>query len=210
MKAAGLFSGKDSLYAMYLAERQGVKIENLISLITTFPQPSPHMENIKALKILSNSMKKNLTIVDLHKGEDELVSTIKELQVEVLIAGDVFVEDHVSWLEKICGRAKVSLLEPLFRRNTLELFHEMLNSGFKATIIAVDTRYLMEKWLGFTLSSKTASKFVSETKGVDPLGENGEYHTMVIECPLYHRSFELKSLEKYSWNGLRYLIVSIV
>ena len=210
MKAAGLFSGKDSLYAIYLAEKQGAKVEHLISLITTFPQPSPHVENMEALKILAESMKKNLTIVDLHKGEGELVKTLKGLQVDALVAGDVFVEEHVSWLEKVCGRAGISLLEPLFGRNTSDLFHEMFNSGFKAMIIGVDVGYLGEEWLGFTLSSETASKFLSETEGVDPLGENGEYHTMVIECPLYSKPFKIKSSEKLIRENLRYLIVSIV
>jgi uncharacterized protein (TIGR00290 family) len=210
MKAAGLFSGKDSLYAIYLAEKQGAKVEDLICLITSLPWPSPHVENIDSLKTLAESMKKRLTIVDLHKGEGEFVEALRGLNIDTLVAGDVFVEDHVSWLEKVCGRAGISLLEPLFGRNTSDLFHEILDSGFKATIICVDARYLGEEWLGFTLSSETASKFLSETEGVDPLGENGEYHTMVIECPLYSKPFKIKSSEKLIRENLRYLIVSIV
>ena len=210
MKTAGLFSGgKDSLYAIHLTEKQGVKVEHLICLIPSFPMPSPHAENIDSLKILAESMEKSLTIVDLHKGEEGFVEALKRLEVNALVAGDIFIEQHVSNLEKICGKAGVDLLEPLFRRKTSDLFYEIFDSGFKALIIGVNVRYLGEEWLGFTLSTETASTFLSETKDVDPLGENGEYHTIVIDCPLYPKPFKVKSSEKIIVKDLRYLILSI-
>ena len=211
MKAAGLFSGgKDSLYAIYLAEKQGLKVEHLICLIPSFPLPSAHAENINALKILAESMKKSLTIIDFHREERRFVEALQRLEVNALVAGDIFVEQHVSYLEKICDRAGVDLLEPLFGRKTSDLFHEIFDSGFKALIIGVDVRYLGEEWLGFTLSTETANTFLSKTKGVDPLGENGEYHTVVIECPLYPKPFKLKSSKKIIVKDHGYLVISIM
>lgn len=211
MKAAGLFSGgKDSLYAIYLAEKQGLKVEHLICLIPSFPLPSPHAENIDALKILAESMKKSLTIIDFHREERRFVEALQRLEVNALVAGDIFVEQHVSYLEKICDRAGVDLLEPLFGRKTSDLFHEIFDSGFKALIIGVDVRYLGEEWLGFTLSTETANTFLSKTEGVDPLGENGEYHTVVIECPLYPKPFKIKSSKKIIVKDHGYLIISIM
>jgi len=97
MKAVGLFSGgKDSLYAIYLAEMQGAKVEHLICLIPSFRDfPSPHAENIKALETIAKAMKKNfisVELVDLIKGEDRLVETLKNLDVDTLVAGDVLIE----------------------------------------------------------------------------------------------------------------------
>jgi diphthine-ammonia ligase len=211
MKAAGLFSGgKDSLYAIYLAEKQGLKVEHLICLIPSFLLPSAHAENIDALKILAESMKKSLTIIDFHREERRFVEALQRLEVNALVAGDIFVEQHVSYLEKICDRAGVDLLEPLFGRKTSDLFHEIFDSGFKALIIGVDVRYLGEEWLGFTSSTETANTFLSKTKGVDPLGENGEYHTVVIECPLYPKPFKLKSSKKVIVKDHGYLVISIM
>ncbi|MFQ6095772.1 MAG: hypothetical protein ACE5NN_06480 [Candidatus Bathyarchaeia archaeon] len=100
--AAGLFSGgKDSLYAIYLAEKEGVKVEHLICLIPSFPTPSPHAENLEAIKFIAESMRRKLMIIDLHKDMDEFVNVLRSLDVDVLVAGDVYVEDHKSWLEKI-------------------------------------------------------------------------------------------------------------
>jgi len=211
MRGAALFSGgKDSLYATYLAEKQGLTVEHLISLIPSFAMPSPHVENMDTLKILAESMQKSLTIFDLHKGEQGLIETLKRLEVDVLVAGDVLLEQHLAFLQKVCNGAGVDLHEPLFGRKTLDLFYDIFNSGFKAIVIGVDIKVLREEWLGFILSTETANKFLSETKGLDPLGENGEYHTIVIECPLYPKPFKAKSTKKIIEKNQGYLIISIM
>lgn len=210
MKAAGLFSGgKDSLYAIYLTERQGVKVEHLISLVPSLPGPSPHAENMEALKILAGSMGKSLTIVDFKKGES-FIEALKSLEIDALVAGDIYVEAHLSGLEDVCGKVGLKLLEPLYGRDTSELFHEIFGSGFKALITGVNLKFLGEEWLGFTISKETGATFLSKIGGVDPLGENGEFHTLVLECPLYAKSFRVKSAERKVAKGMAYLNVSIM
>jgi len=183
--AAGLFSGgKDSLYAIYLAEKEGVNVEHLICLIPSFQASSPHAENLEAIRFIADSMRRKLTVMDLHEGMDEFVNVLRSLDVDILVAGDVYIEEHRSWLENICSKANVNLLEPLFGRDTSKLFKEIFNSGFKTVIIGVDTRCLGEEWLGFTLDKETAARFLSRVRHADPLGENGEYHTLVTDCLL--------------------------
>ena len=211
MVAAGLFSGgKDSLYAIYLAEKEGVKVEHLICLIPSFPVPSPHAENLEAIKFIAKSIRRKLAIIDLHKDRDEFVNVLGSLGVDVLIAGDVCIEEHKSWLEKICNEANVNLLEPLFGRDTTKLFKEIFNSGFKAIIIGVDTRYLEEEWLGFMLNKETAARFLSRVRHVDPLGENGEHHTLVTDCPLYPKPLKIKSAKRIVAGNIVYLLLSII
>jgi len=209
MIGAALFSGKDSLYAIYLAEKFGIKVSELITLVTTFNRPSGHVENLDALRAAARSMRKNFRVVDLHEGEERFVEAIEEAGVELIVAGDVFVEDHVKWLEGICKKAGVELLEPLYGRDTLELLVEMLEAGFVAKIICVNTAALGEEWLGFELSMETFREFVSRAKGVDPLGENGEYHTLVIDCPLYTKPLKVVSSQKCSSGGVVYLKVEV-
>lgn len=210
MKAVSLFSGgKDSLYALYLAEKSGVTVDNLLTLIPSLPWPSPHAENIEALKILAESMGKQLTIVDFKK-EGAFIEALKNIDVDALVAGDIYVEAHVAGLKDVCSKVGLELLEPLYRRDTSEVFDEVFSLGFKALITGVDLNCMGEEWLGFTISEETRDSFLSKIGSVDPLGENGEFHTLVLECPLYANAFKVKSVTKKCVKGMAYLNVSIV
>jgi diphthine-ammonia ligase len=210
MEAAALFSGgKDSIYAIYLAEKQGYKVDHLICLIPSLPWPSPHAANVQCLTLLADSMKKQLTILDYKQSEESLVQELKRLKVAALIAGDVDGEQHVKHLTKVCGSAGVNLLEPLLGLNSLVLLHEMMRSGFKAMIVGVDVQRVDEKWLGFILSAETANLFLDQNKNIDPLGEYGEYHTIVTECPLYSKPFRPTISKRISGKNLRYAIISL-
>jgi diphthine-ammonia ligase len=155
-------------------------------------------------------MNKNLTIIDLHKGEHELINSLRNLKVDALVAGDINVPEHVTWLKNICGQVGIELLEPLFGRDTQILFREMFSQPrFKATIIGVNTKYLAGEWLGFTISSKTAEDFLSRTRHIDPLGENGEFHTIVVESSLYSSAFEVKPLERITEKDMTYLRIKL-
>ena len=210
MKAAALFSGgKDSLYALHLVEKQGVTVDHLVSLIPCLPWPSPHAENIESLKVLAESMGKRLTIVDFQR-EGAFVEALKSLEVDALVAGDIHVEAHLAGLEDVCGKVGLELLEPIYGRDTSELFHEIFGLGFKALITGVNLKYLGEEWLSFVISEETGAEFLSKIGSVDPLGENGEFHTLVLECPLYSKPFKVKSVEKKTAKGMAYLNASIM
>ncbi len=209
MLAASLFSGgKESIHAISTVEKQGFEVKHLIHQIPTFD--SPHAHNIEALKTLAKSMKKDFAVVDLHKGETELVNVLKNLNVDALVAGDINVPQHITWLQNICSQSGIKLLEPLYGKETSTLFHEMFDDPrFQATIIGVNTKYLTDEWLGFTISSETAKSFLSRTRQIDPLGENGEFHTIVVESPLYSNTFKIKILEKVTEKDSVYLRIEL-
>lgn len=210
MKAVALFSGgKDSLYALHLAEKQGVTVDNLITLLPTLPWPSPHSENIEALKLLAESMGKNLTVVDF-KREGAFIEALQSLEVDALVAGDINVEAHLVGLQDVCGKTGLKLLEPIYGRDTSELFHEIFSLGFKALITGVKLTNLGEEWLGYIICEKSGTDFLSKIGKVDPLGENGEFHTLVLECPLYAKKYKVKSFEKKVAEDMAYINVKIV
>ena len=210
MNAVALFSGgKDSLYAVYLAEEQGITVDNLITMLPNLPWPSPHAENIEALKILAKSMSKRHIIVDFNK-ENALIESLKNLEVDALIAGDINVEAHLTGLRDVCNKTGLELIEPIYGRDTTELFHEIFGLGFKALISGVNLKYLNEKWLGFLMSEETGAGFLSKIGNVDPLGENGEFHTLVLECPLYNKPFKVKSVKKKTGKDMAFLTVTIM
>ena len=66
----------------------------------------------------------------------------------------------------------------------------MIDSGFKAVIKKVNLDYLSEDFLGKTLTKELIEKIKS--KGIDPCGENGEYHTFVIDGPIFDYKIDIK------------------
>jgi diphthamide synthase (EF-2-diphthine--ammonia ligase) len=102
--AACLFSGgKESVFAIQTVQKQSVEVKHLIYEIPSFA--SPHAVDMEAVKTLAKSMNKHLTLVHLHKDGDELVAALKNLKVDALVAGDINVPQHVSWLNDKCSRA---------------------------------------------------------------------------------------------------------
>jgi uncharacterized protein (TIGR00290 family) len=209
MKGVALFSGgKDSLYSLYLAEKQGIKVDHLITLITNLPIPSPHAENVEALKKIAKSMGKQLTIVDF-KQENTFINVLKKLDVDALVAGDINVEAHLEGLKDVCKKTGLTLLEPIYGKDTTKLFHEIFGLGFKALITGVELNSMDKKWLGFVISEQSGTQFLEKIGKVDPLGENGEFHTLVLDCPLYGKSFKVTSTENKLANNIAYIKVSI-
>ncbi|CAB49526.1 PAB0415 family putative ATP pyrophosphatase [Pyrococcus abyssi] len=192
MRGIALFSGgKDGLYAVYLAEKEGIDVPYLLLLKTTIGL-SPHWENRLSLRKLANSMGKAILTFDMAEGSDSLVELLSSLSVDVLIAGDVYLEDHKSWLESLGEKAGIKVFEPLWGRDSRKLAEEMLKNGFKWAIIAVDKSKLPRSVIGYKFSSSRDLDRFLANYDVDPLGEYGEFHTVVLSSPLFDRDFELK------------------
>jgi len=211
LRGVAFFSGgKDGLYALYLAEKSGIDVPYLLALKTTIGL-SPHWENFEALKTLANAMGKGLLTFDMANGSDALAEFIGSLGVDYLIAGDVLLEDHLKWIERLASKAGVKPLEPLWGQNTRELAEKILGEGFEYAIIAVNKEKLGPEWLGYTFRSvEDLENFLLKNPDVDPVGEFAEFHTVVLASPLFEERFELdvKSVEeseRYHWLrfGLR-------
>ena len=196
--------GKDGLYALYLAEKSGIDVPYLLALKTTIGL-SPHWENLEALKTLAKAMGKELLTFDMARGSDALAKFIGSLGVDYLIAGDVLLEDHKKWVENLAENAGIKPLEPLWGKDTLELAREMLREGFEWAIIAVDRKKLPKEALAYAFSSKNdLENFLKAYPCVDPVGEFGEFHTVVLVSPLFEGRFNLevespKESERYYW-----------
>ena len=205
MKGVAFFSGgKDGLYAVHLAEKNGIKVPYLLALKTTIGL-SPHWENFSALKTLAEAMRKELLTFDMNRGSKALAEFIGSLDVDYLITGDVLLEDHLRWIERLAEGAGVKPLEPLWGRDTRELAEEILNAGFEYAIIAVNREKLGKEWLGYIFRSVADLElFLKRNPGIDPVGEFAEFHTVVLASPLFKGRFALEIIsteesERYHW-----------
>ena len=108
---------------------------------------------------------------------------LKKEGIQAGVFGDIDFSPHREWDEKICARTGLMLCLPLWECSKLELLDQFLSLGFKAMIVTVKEGKLDREFLGRTINREIIGEF--QRKGVDPCGENGEYHTVVFDGPLF-------------------------
>lgn len=207
LRIAFVSGGKDSYYAVY---RYGSRVDMGIMLVYEFPRPSPHIINMsKSIETLLLSGLP-VIVVKLNKGREfnETAEVLKKLNTDTIIAGDVYIEEHLNYMEKLAREVSATLIEPLWGYDPQELIYKEFESGIRSVVIGCINP--LSKWLGVELSIDNISNFVKDAIniGIDPLGEKGEYHTLVTHGPLHKMPMNYKVVEKLIFDS--YSILRIV
>ncbi|MGH2578843.1 MAG: ATP-binding protein [Actinomycetota bacterium] len=114
---------------------------------------------------------------------------------------DLFLEDVRAYREERLGWAGKHGVFPLWGRDTSELAGEMLAVGFRAVVVCIDPRALDRSFVGRAFDRT----FLEDLPGgVDPCGENGEFHTFVWDAPLYREPIPCRTGEVVTRDGFVY------
>jgi len=102
-------------------------------------------------------------------------------------------------MENVAKEAGAELIEPLWGEDPVELFFEEMDTGITSLIIDVENP--LAEWAGVELNRENATRFVEDclSRNMDPLGENGEYHTLVTNSPLHESRLSYKIIEKKNY-----------
>jgi uncharacterized protein (TIGR00290 family) len=112
--------------------------------------------------------------------------------------GDIFLEDLRVYREKNLAQVGMQAVFPIWKRDTRELAREFVRQGFRAVAVCVDPRVLDASFAGRELG---ASFFADLPSGVDPCGENGEFHTYVFDGPIFKTPIACRVGEKVVRDG---------
>lgn len=143
--------------------------------------------------------------------EDELARTIaagvEEFGTAVGVFGDIDIERHREWVEGVCRRAGVEAWLPLWQRDRRRLMDDLLEVGFEAVIVAVRDGVLSPQLLGTTIDAGVVAEI--ERAGSDAAGENGEYHSLVVDGPLFRRPLAIELGERSLRDGVWFTDVRV-
>jgi uncharacterized protein (TIGR00290 family) len=98
--------------------------------------------------------------------------------------GDIFLQDLREYRENNLAKVGMKGIFPIWNRDTTELVQTFIDLGFKAYLTCVDSEKLGEKFAGRPID---AALIRDLPEGVDPCGENGEFHSYVYDGPIFQR-----------------------
>ena len=121
------------------------------------------------------------------------------LGITHVIFGDILFDEHREWAERQSAGAGLQAVEPLWKQPTDVLYREFLATGSRARIVTVREARLDESYLGRDLAENLLDDFAA--RGVDPCGEQGEYHTLVTSCPAFSRPLRVRAIGRARNSG---------
>lgn len=204
MKVAALFSGgKDSVFSIYIAQQYGWEVTHLVSL-----QPEKtdswmfHSVNIHLVDYLAEALQIPL-VKKQTKGEKEheladLQEILSTLPIDGVISGAIASEYQRTRIEQICVNLKIKSFTPLWHKDQELIVRQQLQAGFTSIIVGVFAQGFNESWLGRTIDEQCISDLLCLQKKykINLAGEGGEFETLVLSGPLFHKKLILDKTEK--------------
>ncbi|HVT00216.1 MAG TPA: diphthine--ammonia ligase [Solirubrobacterales bacterium] len=198
--------GKDSALALYHALRLGAEPSLLVTMMTEGGERSrSHGLHRHLLKAQADAL--GLPIAFAATSWDDYEASLRGELAEAArrglktgIFGDIDIRSHRDWVERVAREAGTRARLPLWRRDRVELMHEVLDLGFRAVLVAVRDGSLPPTLLGETIDATMLGRF--ERAGVDLAGENGEFPTCVVDGPIFSRPVEIEVGETSLRDGV--------
>lgn len=180
--------GKDSALAAYRARKQGHCLACLLNTVSEDGgRVRAHGFPAEVVALQARAM--GLPLIQVQTSWEayeanfkDALRTLKAAGTEGGVFGDMALEEHREWVERVCTEVGLRPILPLWNADPMELLREFWDSGFQALVVA--TR-LDPSFVGRPLDRDRVTEMVRQ--GAHPCGENGEYHTLVTDGPLFHR-----------------------
>jgi uncharacterized protein (TIGR00290 family) len=201
--------GKDSCFACYLALGQGYKISHLVNFISQeFKRVSFHGTEARLIQLQSQSLgipllQKETTPDGYEQEFKEAVRSLLPNGIKGMVFGDIYLDEHREWVERVCGDLGIEAIEPLWNKSTEKIFTDFVDAGFEAVVVSAQARLIDEEWLGRRVDRNFMEYL--KAKNVDLCGENGEYHTLVVNGPLFKRRIEITESRTISRDNYWFL-----
>ena len=205
--------GKDCCLALYRAIKSGMDVKYLANTVrengTRSCSHGISSAVIKAqAKALGMPIVQQPTLNDNY--EEQFVKMIKKFKGEGIeggVFGDIDFNAHREWIENACTKADITPYLPLWLEDQTKLMEEFIDAGFESVVVAAKAELFGMDVLGRKIDRDFIKYLegMSEKQEITPCGEAGEYHTLVIDGPIFKQRLEITNSEKVQRDGYIYL-----
>ena len=185
--------GKESCLACYKALSEGFDVSYLLNFVSEDGTRS-RAHGISSDLIALQAKAIGIPIIQVKSSWEgyeakfkEAVEELKKKRVKGGVFGDMDLQEHKEWVDRVCSEVEVASIEPLWGNDPNEILNEFVNAGFKAIVIKVKADWFGKEWLGRELNEQFIKDLPEE---IHPCGEHGEYHTFVYDGPIFKKPVE--------------------
>lgn len=188
--------GKDSSLALYHAMQTGTVIGLIVMLEEQGQRSRSHAMPLDIIRAQADAVALPVYMTSSSWADYEtkfiaLLDQAKQHGAEVLVTGDLDMPEHGCWHDRVTQQVGLKLGMPLWLRPHREVVEEFINLGFKSVIVTVNLKLGMQvEDLGKILTLDYIQEL--EDRGVDPCGEGGEFHTTVIDGPIFNKAIPVR------------------
>jgi len=201
--------GKDSAMALHaLRQQSNVRITGLLTTVTeTYDRISMH--GVRRSLLVRQAESLGLPLHEV-KIPPQCVNPVYEAQMRDALLqekkngvgevafGDIFLQDLREYRERNLAQVEMTAIFPIWKRDTRELARDFCAKGFRAIAVCIDSKKLGREFAGRELDE---AFFRDLPVGVDPCGENGEFHTFVYDGPIFSSAIAVERGEVVERDG---------
>ena len=178
-------AGKDSWLALTHAREQGWRVDTFVTMCDEDGASKSHALPPDLVDAQVRALGGTPVSVRVPPGEyaarfDAALRALAASGHTHMVFGDIDLQAHRDWLAPACERAGLAPLFPLWRAPRAALARELVARGVRARVVCVDTRWLDASFCGADYDAAFLARLPA---GVCPVGEDGEFHTVVLGGP---------------------------
>ncbi len=197
--------GKESCFACYNAIQSGYDVSYLVNFISKeYRRVSFHGTEAKLIRLQAESVgiplvQKETTWSGYEREFKEALKSLLPSGVEGMVFGDIYLQEHKDWVERVCRELGIKAIEPLWGKDSETVIIEFIDAGFKAIIVSAKADLFDIKWIGCQVD-RSFLEYLKD-KNIDICGEKGEYHTFVINGPIFTKEVKIINSRPIKRNG---------
>ena len=205
VKLGVLFSsGKDSMSAAYIMQRQNYELGCLITMKSSNPDSYMFQTaGTELVELQAEAMELPIIIQETAGEKEAELEDLKqaiqrakeEHKIEGIVSGALFSTYQRDRIEKICDELGLKIFSPLWHKPQMRHMQEVVENGFDVILTAVAADGLDETWLGRKIDVKMI-KELQKIQGINIAGEGGEFESLVLGGPLFTQKINIVKMRK--------------
>ncbi len=205
--------GKDGCLAGHRALAKGMDVAYLANMVSADGTRS-RSHGIAASVIKAQAQALGIPIVQRRTANDtyeaefhKMLLNLKEDGVSGGVFGDIDFEPHREWVTRVCREAGLDCYLPLWEEDQTKLMEEFIGAGFTSVVVAARDEFFGPEVLGRKVDGAFLAelKEMAQVNNITPCGEAGEYHTLVVDGPIFKKRLEITDSQNVLRDSIHFL-----